>query len=82
MAAHDTGVREAPQHDRSLSARLRTRLGAVLVAQVTRFRTQRPTFADDNLFQQLQSSGVPVNANPPDAGAPVWQQLARDAVSP
>ena len=53
-----------------------TRLGAVLVAQVTRFRTQRPTFADNNLFQQLQSSGVPVNANPPDAGAPVWQQLA------
>ena len=43
--------------------------------QVTRFRTQRPTFANDNLFQQLQSSGVPVNANPPDAGAPVWQQL-------
>ena len=43
--------------------------------QVTRFRTQRPTFADDNLFQQLQSTGVPINANPPDAGAPVWQQL-------
>jgi cell division protease FtsH len=43
--------------------------------QVTRFTTQRPTFADDNLFQQLQSTGVPVNANPPDAGAPLWQQL-------
>jgi cell division protease FtsH len=43
--------------------------------QVTRFTTQRPTFANDNLFQQLQSTGVPVNANSPDAGAPVWQQL-------
>ena len=43
--------------------------------QVLRFTTQRPTFATDNLFQQLQSTGVPVNANPPDAGPPVWQQL-------
>ena len=43
--------------------------------QVTRFTTQRPTFATDNLFGQLQSTGVPVNANPPDAGPPVWQQL-------
>jgi cell division protease FtsH len=43
--------------------------------QVTRFTTQRPTFATDNLFQQLQSTGVPVNANPPDAGPPFWQQL-------
>ena len=43
--------------------------------QVTRFTTQRPTFANDNLFQQLQATGVPVNANPPDAGPPLWQQL-------
>ena len=43
--------------------------------QVARFTTERPTFAQDDLFQQLQSTGVPVNANPPDAGAPVWQQL-------
>lgn len=43
--------------------------------QVDRFTTQRPSFADDNLFAQLQSHGVPVNANPPDAPAPVWQQL-------
>ena len=35
---------------------------------VTRFTTQRPTFANDNLLQQLQSAGVPINANPPDAG--------------
>ena len=43
--------------------------------QVTRFTTERPTFADDDLFAQLQRTAVPVNANPPDAGAPVWQQL-------
>jgi cell division protease FtsH len=43
--------------------------------QVTRFETQRPSFANDNLFQQLQGSGVSVNANPPDAGPPFWQQL-------
>src|SRR4051795_4990791 len=43
--------------------------------QVERFTTQRPTFAQDNLFQQLQSTGVPVNAKPPDQGAPVWVQL-------
>jgi cell division protease FtsH len=43
--------------------------------QVTRFTTQRPTFANDDLFQQLRSTEVPVNANPPDAGAPLWQQL-------
>jgi cell division protease FtsH len=43
--------------------------------QVSRFTTQRPTFADDRLFQQLQSAGVPVNANPPDEGPPLWQQL-------
>jgi len=43
--------------------------------EVERFTTQRPSFADDNLFAQLQSTKVPVNANPPDAPAPIWQQL-------
>jgi cell division protease FtsH len=43
--------------------------------QVERFTTQRPSFAQDNLFQQLQSTGVPVNANPPDAGPSVLVQL-------
>lgn len=36
------------------------------------------TSAPDSIncpFQQLQSTGVPVNANPPDAGPPFWQQL-------
>jgi cell division protease FtsH len=43
--------------------------------QVTRFTTQRPAFATDDLFQKLQSTGVPVNANPPDQGPPFWEQL-------
>jgi cell division protease FtsH len=43
--------------------------------QVERFTTQRPTFAQDDLFQQLQSHGVPVNANPPDQGPSVLVQL-------
>ncbi|MGZ4602252.1 MAG: ATP-dependent metallopeptidase FtsH/Yme1/Tma family protein, partial [Kineosporiaceae bacterium] len=43
--------------------------------QVTRFTTQRPSFATDNLYQELQSAGVPLNANPPDAGPPFWKQL-------
>src|SRR4051795_7129196 len=43
--------------------------------EVERFTTQRPTFAEDNLFQQLQSTGVPVNAKPPDAGPSVLVQL-------
>jgi cell division protease FtsH len=43
--------------------------------QVDRFTTQRPSFANDNLFQRLTDQGVPVNANPPDRPAPLWQQL-------
>jgi cell division protease FtsH len=43
--------------------------------QVDRFTTQRPSFADDTLFAKLLANGVPVNANPPDAPAPLWQRL-------
>jgi cell division protease FtsH len=43
--------------------------------QVTRFITERPTFADDDLFRMLQSTGVPVNAEPPDQGPPFLLQL-------
>jgi cell division protease FtsH len=42
---------------------------------VDRFTTQRPSFADDDLFTKLQAAGVPVNANPPDAPPPLWQQV-------
>ena len=43
--------------------------------QVQQFTTERPTFANDHLFQQLQARGVTVNAKPPDQGAPLWEQL-------
>jgi cell division protease FtsH len=43
--------------------------------QVDRFTTQRPSFANDALFQKLQATGVVMNANPPDKGPPVWEQL-------
>ena len=43
--------------------------------QVTNFTTQRPAFATDNLYQELQSSGVSINAKSPDQGAPLWEQL-------
>ena len=52
-----------------------TPTGETKSEQVTRFTTQRPSFADDNLFAMLQGNKVPVNANPPDAPAPIWQQL-------
>jgi cell division protease FtsH len=49
--------------------------GAKAAAKVTRFSTQRPSFADDDLFATLQKNKVTVNADPPDAPAPLWQQL-------
>src|SRR3954454_10300805 len=42
---------------------------------VSRFATERPTFAHDGLFQTLEAKGVTVNADNPDAAPPVWQQL-------
>jgi cell division protease FtsH len=52
-----------------------TPVGEKKAVQVDRFTTQRPSFADDALFAKLQANGVPVNANPPDAPAPLWQRL-------
>ena len=43
--------------------------------QVDRFTTQRPSFADDDLFRKLQANGVPVNANNPDQPTPLWEQI-------
>jgi cell division protease FtsH len=40
-----------------------------------RFETQRPTFADDDLFQRLTEQEVEVRAEPVDEEAPFWQQL-------
>ncbi|MBU2668377.1 ATP-dependent zinc metalloprotease FtsH [Actinoplanes bogorensis] len=52
-----------------------TPTGETKSEQVQRFTTQRPSFAEDNLFASLQSNDVPVNANSPDAPRPIWQQL-------
>ncbi|AGZ40856.1 ATP-dependent zinc metalloprotease FtsH [Actinoplanes friuliensis] len=52
-----------------------TPTGAKKAERVERFTTQRPSFAEDNLFAKLQSTNVPVNANNPDRRAPVWQQV-------
>jgi cell division protease FtsH len=49
--------------------------GAPDAKPVDRFSTQRPSFADDALFQKLQDHGVVVNANPPDQGPAVWEQV-------
>jgi cell division protease FtsH len=48
--------------------------GEANAPKVQRFTTQRPAFADDQLFQLLISHNVVVNARPPDQ-VPVWQQL-------
>jgi len=39
---------------------------------VTKFNTERPTFADDGLFQELMAKGVIVNAS---QGTPLWQRF-------
>jgi len=49
--------------------------GSKDATQVTRFTTQRPSFAQDDLFKKLESNGVQVNANNPDQGAPLWEQI-------
>jgi cell division protease FtsH len=42
------------------------------VGGVSRFTTERPAFADDNIFAMLQSNGVPVNAAPFERRTPWW----------
>jgi cell division protease FtsH len=49
--------------------------GETKAEEVDRFTTQRPSFADDDLFAKLQAGNVPVNANSPDKSAPIWQQI-------
>ncbi|MGY1625137.1 ATP-dependent zinc metalloprotease FtsH [Geodermatophilus sp. SYSU D00965] len=43
--------------------------------KVDLFTTERPSFATDDLLGTLEAKGVTVNANPPDAAAPLWQRL-------
>jgi cell division protease FtsH len=40
---------------------------------VQQFTTERPTFANDNLFQKLEANGVIVSANA--QGTPLWEDL-------
>ncbi|MGY1644299.1 ATP-dependent zinc metalloprotease FtsH [Geodermatophilus sp. SYSU D00703] len=49
--------------------------GAAETEQVDLFTTERPSFATDDLLGTLEAQGVTVNANPPDAAAPLWQRL-------
>jgi cell division protease FtsH len=49
--------------------------GGQTTTDVTRFATQRPTFADDTLFQTLEAKGVTVDAASPDSPPPLWEQL-------
>ena len=44
-------------------------------AQAGPFTTQRPEFATDDLYGTLAAQGVTVNAEPPDAPAPLWQRV-------
>ena len=39
------------------------------------FKTERPTFADDNLLSQLESQGAVVSAKPVSSGSSLWLTL-------
>jgi cell division protease FtsH len=49
--------------------------GSKDAARVDLFTTQRPSFATDDLLGTLEAKGVTVNANPPDAAAPLWTRV-------
>ena len=42
---------------------------------VTQFTSERPTFATDPLYKTLVADGVTISANPPNQGAPLWEDL-------
>ncbi len=49
--------------------------GSEDAARVDLFTTQRPSFATDDLLGTLEARSVTVNANPPDAAAPLWTRV-------
>jgi cell division protease FtsH len=49
--------------------------GSTDARSVQQFSTERPTYASDNLFQKLQANGVTINANAPNQGTPLWEEL-------
>ena len=49
--------------------------GVANTQRVQQFTTQRPSFADDDLFQLLQASGTTITANAPSQSPPLWEDL-------
>ncbi|HEV2139712.1 MAG TPA: ATP-dependent zinc metalloprotease FtsH [Candidatus Dormibacteraeota bacterium] len=41
----------------------------------TKFQTQRPAFANDDLLTMLQNQNVTINATDPNASTPLWETL-------
>src|SRR5207245_2726012 len=41
----------------------------------TKFQTQRPAFANDDLMKLLQEHNVVINAKDPNASTPLWETL-------
>ncbi len=49
--------------------------GVANTQRVQQFTTQRPSFANDDLFQLLQASGTTITANAPSQSPPLWEDL-------
>src|SRR5215469_16615017 len=49
--------------------------GSADARSVQQFSTERPTYADDNLFGKLRANGVTINANSPNRSTPLWEEL-------
>ena len=49
--------------------------GSTDTRPVQQFTTERPTYANDDLFQKLRANGVTINANSPSQGTPLWEEL-------
>ena len=59
----------------SITGTTRTAVKDTSGTSSTKFQTQRPAFATDDLLSQLQQHNVVINANDPNASAPLWQTL-------
>ncbi len=53
----------------------KTQISDATGTRSTRFQTQRPAFATDDLQSLLLMHSVTINANDPNASAPLWQTL-------
>ncbi len=43
--------------------------------EATHFKTQRPSFASDNLEAELEANGVKIEASPPGSSTPWWELI-------